>query len=122
MNTSNGFNSTQMFTAFLPEDFQIISKGRLKTVLGRFRSPTRAPVAALGPRADPPNAAERPCEGRGCRAGRCGRVGSRRPGRGPRAPRPRGCAGPAPAWVRRRGGAGAGAPPVPMNHGYCGRR
>lgn len=39
MNTSNGFNSIQMFTAFLPEDFQIISQGQMKPALGRCLSP-----------------------------------------------------------------------------------
>lgn len=93
-----------MFTAFLPEDFLIISKGQLKTMLRRFRSPARAPVAALGPRADPPNAAEQPREGRRC-------------GTGP--PAGEGAAHAKAAWVRRprscvgapaRGGRGWGSP------------
>lgn len=68
MNTSNGFNSIQMFTAFLPEDFQIISQGQLKTALRQFRSHTREAVAASGPGVDSPKAAE-PCKGRQCRTG-----------------------------------------------------
>ena len=116
MNTSNGLNSIQMFTAFLPEDFQIISQGQLKTVLRRFRSPTREAVAVLGPRADTPNAAEQPCEGRRCRTGCFGRAGGCWLGRGPRVKA---------AWVRRprssTGRGRAGAHPVPMNHVYCRR-
>lgn len=54
MNTSNGFNSIQMFTAFLPEDFQIISAGQLKTRLGQLLSPTPEAVAVLGPFGDTP--------------------------------------------------------------------
>lgn len=54
MNTSNGFNSIQMFTAFLPEDFQIISAGHLKTNLGRFLSPTPEAVTVLGLCGDTP--------------------------------------------------------------------
>lgn len=48
-----------MFTAFLPEDFQIISPGQLKTKLGPFLSPTPEAVAVLGPCGDTPNTAER---------------------------------------------------------------
>lgn len=54
MNTSNGFNSIQMFTAFLPEDFQIISAGQLKTKLRQFLSPTPETVTVLGPSGDTP--------------------------------------------------------------------
>lgn len=82
MNTSNGFNRIQMFAAFLPEDFQTISQGQLKTALRRFRSPAREAATVLGPRADTPNAAEQPCEGRRCRAGCSGCTAS---GRGPQA-------------------------------------
>lgn len=54
MNTSNGFNSIQMFTASLPEDFQIIPAGRLKIKLGRFLSPTPEAITVLGPFGDTP--------------------------------------------------------------------
>lgn len=58
MNTSNGFNSIQMFTTFLPADFQIISPGQLKTKLRPFLSPIPEAVAVLGPCGDTPNTAE----------------------------------------------------------------
>lgn len=54
MNTSNGFNSIQMFTALLLEDFQIISAGHLKTKLGSFLSPTPEAVTVLGLFGDTP--------------------------------------------------------------------
>lgn len=54
MNTSNGFNSIQMFTAFLPEDFQIMFAGQLKTKLRRFFSPTPEAITVLGPFGDTP--------------------------------------------------------------------
>lgn len=54
MNTSNGFNSIQMFTAFLPEDFQIITAGHMKTRLGQLLSSTPEAVVVLGPFGDTP--------------------------------------------------------------------
>lgn len=97
MNTSNGFNSIQMFTAFLPEDFQIISQGQMKPALGRC--PTCEAAAAGGPCGLQGGGAVLSSAGQ-CRAGQ---------------------------WLQRIAGSWgavsgcAGAAPVPMNHVYCGR-
>lgn len=106
MNTSNGFNSIQMFTAFLPEDFQIISQGQMKPALSHCLSPpylrgscgTGALWAA------------------GWRSGaeQCGAVLSSA-GQGRAVQGLQRIAG---SWGAVSGCAGAA--PMPMNHVYCG--